>query len=450
MTDQVAAGDSQAGLDAFREEELAGLRLATRGRVVSLVVIAVLLIFVTPRPDLYYYHGLLAAFLLVGLAHYAIARHARARPWHSFLFVAFDFALLGYTLLVPNPFSDVAFPPQMTLRFGNFIYYFILLSAIAFSYRPRVMLWGGFVGGLSWSVGVLWITLRPDTVIDEIGLPEGRNAENVFALFLDPHFVDLGVRLQEVVVFLIVAWLLATIVERSRRLVAHQTAIARERANLARYFPPNIVDQLAHSDEPLGAVRRQPVAVLFADIVGFTHLAEGMPPEQVVSLLREYHRRLERAVFEHGGTLDKFLGDGIMATFGTPVTGPRDAANAVSCARAMLAEIDEWNRDRAGSDQPAVRLSVGIHYGEVVLGDIGSARRLEYAALGDTVNVSSRLEELTRRLDCRVVASEELVRAARAEAAEEAGPILASFHAAPPQLLRGRSEPVKVWTLSAA
>ena len=153
---------------------------------------------------------------------------------------------------------------------------------------------------------------------------------------------------------------------------------------------------------------------------------------------------MERAVFDHGGTLDKFLGDGVMATFGTPETSPADAANALACARAMLAEIDAWNARRAAAGLPTVKLSVGVHYGDVVLGDIGTARRLEFAVLGDTVNVAARLETLTRKLHCRIAASDELVSQARDSRPGEA--LFEGFAVTAEQQLRGRGEPVKVWT----
>ncbi len=135
---------------------------------------------------------------------------------------------------------------------------------------------------------------------------------------------------------------------------------------------------------------------MFADIVGFTKFAERQTADQVVSTLRGFHARMERAVFDNGGTLDKFLGDGLMATFGTPDPGPHDASNAVRCGHAMLAAIEDWNRERRASGAEPIALSVGLHCGTVVLGDIGSERRLEFAVLGDVVNVASRLEALTR------------------------------------------------------
>ena len=176
----------------------------------------------------------------------------------------------------------------------------------------------------------------------------------------------------EIIVFLLVSAGLALLVRRSRILVAERAEAERERGNLARYFSPKVVDVLAERDEPLGRVRRQAVGVLFADLVGFTTLAEDMTPEEVMAMLRAFHGRMEDEVFRHGGCLEKFIGDALLATFGVPDVGTRDATDALACARGMLAALAAWNRERAGQGLPPLRMGVGLHYGQVVLGDIGS------------------------------------------------------------------------------
>ena len=176
---------------------------------------------------------------------------------------------------------------------------------------------------------MLWIAALIVVVLQPVQFPELSQAVKAalagnpeMFYFLDPNEINIGARLQEIVIFVIVAGTLGLASRRANELLIRQASASRERANLARYFPPGIVEQLAAQDEPLGAVRAQPVAIMFADIVGFTRIAEGQSPGQVVGFLRDFHARLERCVFDHGGTLDKFLGDGIMATFGTPVPSP--------------------------------------------------------------------------------------------------------------------------------
>ena len=174
-----------------------------------------------------------------------------------------------------------------------------------------------------------------------------------------------------------------------------------------------MVDELAESDEPFGAVRTQNVAVLFADIVGFTEGSATERSESVIRMLREFHARMGHAGCANAGTFDKYLGDGLMATFGTPHATAHDASNALACAHTMITAISEWSAKRERLGEKAIRVVVGVHYGLVVMGDIGGENRLEYAVVGYTVKVAARLEELTRRLGVDVGASAEAVEAAR-------------------------------------
>ncbi|MDJ0947326.1 MAG: adenylate/guanylate cyclase domain-containing protein [Alphaproteobacteria bacterium] len=217
-----------------------------------------------------------------------------------------------------------------------------------------------------------------------------------------------------------------------------------QRTNLARYFPPNLVETLAGLDDPFGEPREQPVAVMFVDIVGFTALAATLPAKEVFRLLREFHSRMAQAVFAAHGTLDKFIGDGLMATFGTPTTGDRDATNALRCAFAMIDAVEEVNADRRGGGKAEVSLGIGLHYGPVMLGNIGDARRLEFAVLGETVNIASRLEGLTRPLGATIVISEAMVEAVRAETPENVAE-LDKFSKCAKQAIRGLKDDIPVW-----
>ncbi|MGH6954136.1 MAG: adenylate/guanylate cyclase domain-containing protein, partial [Alphaproteobacteria bacterium] len=251
--------------------------------------------------------------------------------------------------------------------------------------------------------------------------------------------------LQQLIVILIVSGVLAGVVGRSRRLVRSQTRAARERTNLARYFSPNMVEALVRSDQPLGRGRSQEIAVLFADIQGFTRLAENEAPERVLDLLREFHRRAADEVFAHDGTLDKYIGDAVMATFGTPARGRRDASNALACARAMRHAMAAWSDERRTSGLAPVSIGVGVHFGPAVLGDVGDERRLEFTVIGDTVNVASRLERLTRELRADIVVSQDLVDAVHAESGGKA-PDLSGFEPGEARPIRGRDGLVRVWT----
>lgn len=219
--------------------------------------------------------------------------------------------------------------------------------------------------------------------------------------------------------------------------------LERQRANLARYFPPAVVERLATSDAPARLDRTQPAVVMFVDIVGFTRIAESLSPAASLSLLRAFHTEVERAVFAHGGMLDKFIGDGALACFGVPDPTPTAAADAVRAAFGLIAAL---TRPVAG-DAATVRLKVGIgiHRGPVLMGDIGGARQFQFTVVGDTVNVASRLETLTRRENTPLIVSAAAFEAARPHLAPG---LLARLEPLPDLALRGREGSIAAWRLA--
>ena len=223
-------------------------------------------------------------------------------------------------------------------------------------------------------------------------------------------------------------------------------AAERARNNLSRYFSPNLVEMLAARDEPLGAVRRQTVAVLFADIVGFTSMAEQMMPEAVVRMLREYHERMTAPIFACGGTIDKYIGDEIFAVFGVPEATVEDAANALKCADKMLMALECWNEERETRGEPRLAIGIGLNYGPAVLGDVGSEHSFSFTVIGDTVNTASRLQRLTRSLETPLVVGDALVEAVNSGGSNTAAALASQLHDRGEQALRGRAGAVRIWT----
>jgi adenylate cyclase len=255
--------------------------------------------------------------------------------------------------------------------------------------------------------------------------------------------------MRDAVILLVVTGLFAAVVARMRQVVLRQTEAERDRANLARYFSPAIVDQLTQTEGGLGAVKKLDAAVMFADVVDFTGFAERQPPEETIAMLREFHALVAEQIFKHDGNIDKYIGDAVMGTFGIPNPEAKDAANSLACARATLTAVKQWNERRAAINKPRIRIAIGLHFGPVVTGETGDERRMEFAVIGDTVNVASRLERLTRELDVDVIVSDSVVMAARQDRDPD-DPLFAGLMRAPSQSIRGRAANLEVWTLPAA
>jgi adenylate cyclase len=419
---------------AFAAEERNGLKLAFKLRLVALCLVALFLTGVNPFPQALYYYALFLGFVVIGAISLVPRRdHLGPPAWTRWLVPLLDLALVTFAVVYPNPLgnSDVSELP-LVLRSDALVYPIILIALSALTNSPHQVHWTGACAAIMWTIASFWVASLPRIHWGTMGN--------------DPNLVMAHSLLQQIFLLLIVSGLLAAAVRRSRSLTLRQVKSERERTQLARYFSTNLVDQLADADRPFSEVREQTVAILFADIVGFTSLGQRMSPVDLIGLLREFHERMQAAVFANGGTLDKYLGDGLMATFGTPKTGPRDAANALAAARAMTTALAVWNLKREEQNQPIIRIGIGVHWGPVVLGDIGGHHRLEFATIGDTVNIASRLEHATRDLNADIVASIDLVDAVRAcVGSEEVQGLLQGFAAATPHPVRGRSAPLQVF-----
>jgi adenylate cyclase len=190
--------------------------------------------------------------------------------------------------------------------------------------------------------------------------------------------------------------------------IVEQRDKAKMKESLSKYLPPSLADQIIQSGEdPRAEVGRlQELSVLFSDIRGFTSISEKMEPKALVMMLNEYLGKMTDVVFECRGTLDKFIGDAVMAFWGAPVTDSEHALHAVRCALGMKAALETLNKDWSRQGMLSLQIGIGINTGPVIVGNIGSEKRLDYTVIGDNVNLASRLEGLTKQYGVGVLISE--------------------------------------------
>lgn len=227
----------------------------------------------------------------------------------------------------------------------------------------------------------------------------------------------------------------------ARRTVSHGVQLEITNTQLGRYFSPAVVSRIAaDADQSHGlGGRAQEVAVMFCDMRNFTTMTEGMAPRDVVALLSQYHASMVREIVAYGGTIDKFIGDAIMVTFGTPDPGDDDAEHAVRAGLAMNAALAKLNVDRQAGGLAVIAHGIGIHTGPVVAGNIGTDERLEYTVIGDTVNVASRIQDACKPLGETLLISEAVRRGL--SPAYQVRPL-------PKQQVKGRKTAVRLYAVN--
>jgi class 3 adenylate cyclase/CHASE2 domain-containing sensor protein len=263
----------------------------------------------------------------------------------------------------------------------------------------RTLLNGGLVqplaNGLVYALAVLGAAL--------VFPPSGRRVTALYALYL-------GLLAAGTLLALRAGWFLqsagpalAATFAVSGRFMSDAIAQARERATLrgafAGYVSPQIMDEILAGRIRPGLIgKRERVCVLFSDIRDFTSRSEFMAPEALIEMLNRYFSEMTQCVHQAGGTVDKFLGDGMMCFFGAPQPLARPASAAVAAARDMLARLERLNADFKAQGLEPIAVGIGLHVGEAIVGHVGSDDRNEYTAIGDAVNTASRIEELTKKL----------------------------------------------------
>jgi len=320
----------------------------------------------------------LATSLALGLA---LGR--RGWPWLGTAFVVVDalavVALLHEHLFGPTGTLDHA------LTATNLAIAFVLLTHVALRLRPPlVLLYAGLV-----LFG--WLSLL---IIKEM-TASAPYAGSLTALTSDATIA---------IAFAFGAFVAFVLTQDHNALLRSALRTERRRLSLSRFFSPNVVAELQTGTRPVG-LERCMATVMFIDLRSFTRFAESASPGQLSEMLMDYRSEAARTVFEWGGTLDKFIGDGVMAVFGHPSSHPDDVEKALRCALDIARALAGWKARRSLAGLPALDAAIGLHLGPVIGGVLESDQFSEFTVVGDAVNVAERLERVAKSLDAALVVS---------------------------------------------
>ena len=332
-----------------------------------------------------------------------IAKYATTHGYVRNLLISIAVSFVGlYAISMVDAVEFMADPTAKMVAGGRLFEHVLLLF-------PGTALLSLFLTRL-WAV-VLWVALclvvPLQTIYAAIGMEEIYFTYDLTVLAVDGNAVNQDVMnmYRNATIFFILV--LVGLVLFHGWALRSSVDLEKSKENYRRYFSPEIGDEIESGDLVIGqdGSRVTDVAVLFTDIAGFTKLSEKMDPQDVLDLLSEYQTLMVDAIFQHKGTVDKFIGDAVMANFGTPRSHGNDAQNAFDCGVLMNHKLAEWNKTRVEKGLSEIQHRIGIHYGKCVVGNMGSEQRLEFAVIGDAVNVASRICDACKNFDTNFLIS---------------------------------------------
>lgn len=283
-------------------------------------------------------------------------------------------------------------PASFYLKAPTFLYVFIFISLRALRFEARYVALAGGVAALGWLVLVAYAVYFYPKV------PSERMVTRDFVDYMTSNSILWGAEFDKIISILVVTGVLCVALRRARRLL--ETSVVEEAAHrdLSRFFSPEIAAKITRSENKInpGEGEAREAAILNVDIRGFTALANTMDPSALIKLLYDYESHMVPVIQNHGGNIDKFLGDGILATFGAVLPSETYAADALAATRDLVVAADQWNAERAAAGEQPIRIGIAVASGRVIFGAVGDETRLEYTVIGDPVNLSAKLEKQNR------------------------------------------------------
>jgi len=334
----------------------------------------------------------LSAYLAFTIFRLTLSYRRLLPGWFVALSVLADMTLLMATIWSIH--VTYAQPASFYLKAPTLLYVFVFIALRALRFESRYVLLAGASAALGWGILGAYVLLAD---------PADRMLAHDFVDYLTSNSILIGAEIDKVVSIAAVTGVLAISVWRSRLLLVRSVAEAAAAKSLSRFFPEEVARQIAGAEVEVAVgqgVARE-AAILMVDIRGFTPLSSRLAPDDLIALLTEYQSRMVPVVHRHGGVVDKFLGDGVLATFGAVSDRPHCAADALGCLEAIIEEAGAWNTERRSRGLFEIEIGAAAAAGRVVFGILGDPERLEYTVIGSPVNLAAKLESHNKDLECR-------------------------------------------------
>ncbi len=352
---------------------------------------------------------------------------ADKEPQRRYVSAGVDIVAL-YTLIAAFPYQYGA-PAALFLKAPTLLYVFILIALRSLWFDPRLTLFTGALAAVGWGMLALFAAA------------DGAPLTADYRVYMTSLSLLPGAELEKIAAIAATTLVLAAAVHRARNLLYRTAVEETAAADLSKFVGKDAAARIRASEEGLragdGELRR--AAIMMIDLRGFTTMTKGMRPGDVIALLKDYQSRMLPVIEAGGGTIDKFLGDGMLVSFGAARDTAAECAEALETALAVAAAADRWKKDRAGAGLSTPDIGVALAAGEVVYGAVGHGDRLEFTIIGDSVNLAAKLEKHAKVERCRIIATADLAEMATAQGSARR-PRRLIEHAA----VEGAAEPVRL------
>lgn len=377
----------------------------------AIIVCFIVLYFIAPRPrDSAMMNDMIFKVIMIyggySLARLVLAMRGFTPAWFLGLTGIADVALL--MMLIYAIHIDYLQPPGFYLKSPTLLYVFIFIALRALRFDVTYVLLTGAAAAVGWAV-LVYLAISFDAYEDQI--------TRSYVEYMTSSKILRGAEFDKIITMLVTTGVLALAIVRARRLLIRAAVEGEAARDLKRFFAPEIAQAITASQSQIqpGQGEMRDAAILHIDIRGFTRLAREMTPDDVMQLLADYQGRMVQVIREHGGSVDKFLGDGILASFGAARPAEAYAADAVRAAHDLRRAADSWTADRLAAGLTPLRVGIAMASGSVVFGAVGDASRLEYTVIGDAVNLAAKLDKHCKAEACIALGTLELLTLAEAQ-----------------------------------